>query len=174
MNDEINLLRINKKSNNGILIFKIVSYTFFGLSLLLGLIFFYLSKISDPSYVTVQESYVENKIKAQNDKISKLLFIKDRLTKINNILKSRDNFEGYLSTILNGIPSDVSTDSVSVDKKNISASFSSQNLKDINNVSDFLIGLYNKKEIFSNIVISSVLLDSGTGKYSLSISGQIF
>lgn len=176
MSKEINLLKLNNNSNSldFLLIFRILSYGFFGFAIIFGIIFLYLGNTTNPSFVTAQENFIQAQIKKQSSKIGTLLFIKDRINKINAILKDRNSFDTDLSIIVSGIPTNVNIDELSIDKKIVSLSFSSQSLSDISTVSNFLTSLYNQKKIFSQITINSVILDSTSGKYILSISGQIF
>lgn len=175
MSKEINLLRKTKKQNlflENLLIFKIISYFIFGVSLILTFLFFYLSKTQNNDSLLAQDGNLRNKLAGQNNKIAKFLFVKDRLFKINQILNKRNNFNLDIDEIEKGLPASVAVNSLSVDSKIISVSFSSSSLADINQFSNFLGTLSGKNSIFKQITIDSVLLDSTNNKYSLSITGN--
>lgn len=119
----------------------------------------------------------ENRILSNMSQVSpktvKYLFINDRLNNISNIISQRTDFEKKINILLSEVPQGVSVDSVSIDKKTLSVSFSSSSLYSMGLLIDNLTLMINNNRLLSKVIISGVGEDVLNGNYSLSAKAEL-
>lgn len=163
------LLR-KKKIINGL---RIISVVFLSLIVLSSIVVFFLRFTSPLDSLKKEESKLLTEISSSKQKMAKLLVASEKLKSISEIISQRPNFDKTIDTVLKEAPQNLQVSSLTIDKKNVVLTVSSQSLFSINTFMDNLINLYLNKKIFEKITLNNLSADQVLGKYSLTIEGNL-
>jgi len=170
---DINLLRNRRnsleKKEKTLLIVRVVAVGLVIITATLAIVLFFLN--TDPTLTTVknQEAALTQSLVANKDIITKQLFLVDRLQHIQTTLPKRNAFEGNIITMQHILPNDVTIDTLTFSKGEMTISVVSVSLSSINSLLDSLATKVASKQFLKSMTVDGVVADSKTGKYFLSI-----
>lgn len=177
MNDSINLAKAESsgdlRKRKKILILRTISFIFVGFVGIVSIILFILYARISVSSVKREQAKVTQSIALQKDKLAKFNLLNDRLRGINKILMERKNYTNILNSLLGLIPTGASPSVLNINKDGISITITSSSLLPLNKFIDNTVDLTSKKSLIREMVIESLVIDSKTGIYSLSIKAKI-
>ena len=139
----------------------------------ISVIFFLLTINPSFSSVKQQENTVLTRLSFAQGKVAKYLFIKNRITTIEQILKKRFPMDTVLSTVQQNIPDDVQIDAVNITNKTTSLKLSSSSLLSLNTVLTSTAKLLANKELFKKITVQSIVSDPLKQTYTLTIQAEL-
>lgn len=178
MNKDINLLankRKNAKSTNRKLIttFNIVAYASLGIVAICSIVLFVVRLQSPIANIKKEQETILFNLTNLADKSAKYKFINDRLVNISQIVSKRIDFEERIKSFLSEIPSEISVNSLSVDKNNITLDLSTNSLYSLGILMDRFIFMVENKKLISKAVFGSLSVDVERGMYSFSIKAEL-
>lgn len=177
MSREINLLP--KQSQNFLqkekvfIIVQIVAYGSFILSLTLSLILFFLGQNNDIVRLQSQQKSLETSITLLQNKQLQYMFVSDRISRIQAILKGRNDFSAILQNIEKLIPDSVAIQSLSLDKKTISLIVTSDSLSSMGQFIDLVSSSVKNKKLLKHVTFDNVIANPIKGVYTLSMQGEL-
>ncbi len=171
MSKEINLIYSKKKNRISqerlIKIVHRIAYACVGITALFAGGIYYLNQSVPLPALQKQEATITQNLTLSQQKILKLMLIKDRLTQINTIMNQRKNLDETIATIISALPQGVSVNSFALSTGKIDITVSSHSLLAINQFIDFSINKLNNKELFSTLTINGIVADAKSQTYSL-------
>lgn len=174
MNNGINLISSKKQNletqEKIVKVFRRVAYGSLIAVAFVAIGLFLLNYYSPLPKVTAQEQQVTQALLAQKAKIAKLLLLRDRLQHVDAIFLQNTSLEKTLTTIVLNTPGDVNVDTLGVNGTAVTIVFTSGSLTSMNTFMNFLSDQIAKKSLFKKATISSLALDTKSGKYTLSVS----
>ncbi|QQG40690.1 MAG: hypothetical protein HYV37_04000 [Candidatus Levyibacteriota bacterium] len=177
MNDKINLLKGSKakrfRQEKILKIIRISSVVSLTLVVLTSLIFFFLKFRLGVESLKEKENAAISQITAVSKKAGKLLYAESRIKDISDILKKRSTFDGVITETVNVIPSNITVQSLNLDKKNLSMTITSSSLLSIDKLLNGFENLSENKKIFAKITLEGLTVDPKTGKYTISLTGNL-
>lgn len=177
MNSSINLVKVDarqdSKRKKRVYALKVISIVFLFFVTAVSIILFILSARISVDSIKKDEGVATQSLLLQKDKLVKIYLLNDRLKSIESVLKQRKNYTNTFNTLLDQIPAEVSTTSLSIDKGDIALTVNSASLLPINKFLNNIIDLSTKKKLIRTMTIESLTIDSKTGTYSLSIKAKI-
>lgn len=108
-----------------------------------------------------------------SQKSAKLLLMKNRLKETAIIEKKRQHLDEIIGSVIEGVPADVSLNSLNIDIKSVSITASSNSLSSINIFLDRLVDKVVKGKIFNKIALDSLSLDSKGSRYILALTLEL-
>ncbi|MDP3726962.1 MAG: PilN domain-containing protein [bacterium] len=108
-----------------------------------------------------------------HQKTAKLLLMKNRLKETAIIEKKRQRLDETIGAVVEGVPADVSLSSLSVGKKDVSITASSNSLSSVNIFLDRLVNKVLQKKTFSKITLDSLSLDSKGNRYIIAFTLEL-
>src|SRR6266404_3434707 len=111
---------------------RLISIIFLFFVAISSITLFVLANRLSPESVKRDQDVALKAITSQKDKQAKYSLLTDRLSNINQILKSRKNYTSTLNSLIAQVPDGVSTTAMSVDNGNITLTVSSNSLLSIN------------------------------------------
>lgn len=171
MSKEINLIYSKKKSKISqerlIKLVNRVAYIIVAITALSAGGIYFLNQSVPLAALQKQESTITQNLTLSQQKILKLMLIKDRLSQINTITNQRKNFDETIATIISSLPEGVSVNTFALNTKAIDITVSSHSLVAINQFLDFSINKLNSKELFSKLTVNGLVADTKSQTYSL-------
>ncbi len=135
------------------------------------LLFFLINQIS-PSNVKKEEDKILFSIKFLREKQAKIAIVNSKILDISRILDTRTNFDSEINSLLEKIPSNISVNSLEIDKTKVAITVSSNSLTAIDEMLNNLFEMLSKKQIIKSLTIQSISSDQGGGSYSLSLKAN--
>ena len=163
-------LERNLKRLRIVKIFAVISLVIVALTSVLVFFINFTLPISD-----VKQSQKEalNNITSLHTKLATYYLIKDRINNISNIISNRKSYVDATNTVFGKIPSGLSTDALDVDTGTMILTVSGSSLLPMNQFLDNLIALGQSGKVIKNINILSLILDTKSGKYSLTVQADV-
>lgn len=178
MNNSINLLdyknKIVVKKNNSNQ--KTIRLTAIGLLFLVSsssIIFFILIAFSPLPELNRQHKIASFNLSHAVPEIVKIGLINERADNIKKIIDNRSSYDRILANLQKKLPIGVVFEAISIDKKSITLSISSNSLLRIEEFLNTLKKNDNESEKFSKIVLSSLSTDSVSDKFLVNLSIDI-
>lgn len=176
MRDEINLLRNlvrvaqPKKTLRLARLISIVSL--FSVSLLsVGL---FLLRLRSPiTSLRSEETSVLSTLSVLSTKGNKMVFINDRLTTIDELIKRRTEPQVSMENLLKIVPSQVVLSKLKVEGMTVSLTASSPSLVSLEKLIANITDLLANKQLFKKVVIGGIAVDKRAAMYSLSLEGEL-
>lgn len=177
MSENINLLSKNRVQNatQQRLLLLCKRLSIFSLLVTAGtsLLFFILTFSPILSNVKEQENTLLQNLNFSEKKIAKYLFVKDRITAAENIIKTRYPVNNLISTIQQQLPEDVHIETIDIEKKTLALKVSSPNLDHLNTALDNITALLHTKKMFRDILLQNIATDNVSQVYSLSLQANL-
>jgi hypothetical protein len=177
MSNSINLITPQKEGlerrQRTVKILRIISISFLLATFLLSLILFIISSRLSISDIKKQENSASDSLGLVHNKFAKLILVKDRMDNIQIIIKQRKNYQNLINSILKVVPQDSSINSLGIEKDKITLIVSSPSLLSINKFLDDIVTFSKNKKVINNVIINSLTVDQGLGRYILSVGGDI-
>lgn len=175
MND-INLIakkkEIYQRTKEKVKVFKIISIIFLFLVLALSISIFLLKLNSPITSLKREEKMLPSNAGEIKQKIAKIDILNERLSRITDVLANRPDFQSVINyTIENS--SNITMDSVSISKKNLSINLSSSSLNSLNMFINKMVELSSEKKIFGKIIMGGLTLDQKSQIYSVSLTADL-
>lgn len=173
----INLLRTegqeDVKTSKRKFILHVISLVFLSFVGIVSIVLFIISNRISPEAIRQQQDKIIKSITLQKDKQAKYGLLVDRLSSVNQILKTRKNYTKTLNALVAIVPSGLVTTGLSVENSDISMTVSSTSLSPINDFLTKLLDLVSKKYLIRDMTIETLTVDRVTGNYSLVIRAKI-
>lgn len=177
MNKEINLITTSKnlssKKERSLHILQYSAVIFLVFVILSSLILFILNTNSLLVKSLQDEKVISDNLVFVKNKVVTYFLIKNRIKDINDILKTRTNFEDLILQMKNAFPLDVVINAFFIKKGTLSFVVNSTSLDSIKKISDFLADEVSKKQLFKKITINSLVVDIKTEKYIFSVDAEL-
>lgn len=175
MNENINLIRRTKESKEKREISKYLNLSAIiclSAVLFFAVLFFIIkTAIVSPSLINEEKNLLAQ-ISSLNKRTAKIIFIKNRLINILDIEKNRADLTKYMDTIFNS-SQNISVDSLSFGKKELTVTISSFSLLDINSFIDKIQEIFNSGNEFKKVDVNNLSVDGKTGKYVLTVDIEL-
>ncbi len=171
---DINLLsteKVSLRTQNRILILRVLSVSFLFFVALFSIALFILSSQISPEAVRNIQGQTLQKISLLSERNAKYSLLSDRLRIIKTLLGARKNYTQTLNSVLDQVPQNVNIRGLKIDKDGISVTVSSNSLLLINEFLDNLSTNLDKK-IIKDMTIEGLTVDKQTGIFSLSIKAK--
>lgn len=120
-----------------------------------------------------EEASTLNDISYLHDKAAKLYLANDRVSNINNIIAKRKNYSEVVNKIVGLMPSDLSIDSLTITDQAILLTVSSNSLQSINQFLNSYVDFGNKGKPIDSVSVDNLVVNTKTGRYSLSFKAQV-
>jgi hypothetical protein len=177
MTENINLLAKknahNVQQERVLKLCKQVSVVFLLITAGSSLLFFILTLNPSLSSIKEQENNMLTNLSFTQGKVAKYLLIKNRLTMIGNIVKTRYPIDVIISTVQQQVPSDVSIDTMSIENKTLVMTLSSPSLVSLNIFLTNITSLGQNKSIIKKMVLESMSANAGLTSYTLSLKANL-
>lgn len=174
MNSDINLLKKESRTQEKrVKILRIISVVAAGTVAIFSIALFVFNRQSTLDPIKREQNVVLQNLSFLSEKEAKLSLLNDRLNNLENILGFRKNYIKSVNSIIDELPSDVSTTSLSLDKDGILLIASSNSLSSINTFLNSLIDLSEKKHLIKDLIIESLTVGTTGIRYSLSIKAKL-
>ncbi len=138
-----------------------------------ALAIFLLNKNTSLDSLKAQQQSLRANFSLLHDKTAKNYLLVDRVTKIAAITKKKSTFIGNITTIEQLVPPDVSIDTFTINKTNVSMNVSSSSLISLGKYMDGLNKLVGNKGFFKKITIDNAIADEKAGKFIVSMKGDL-
>ncbi len=142
------------------------------ISLMSLIIFILYSSLSLGSIKNDQNSTL-NSISYLHSKAAQLAIVNNRLVDISNVLSKRKNYTNSINILKQQMPPGVTTSQLSISNGNVTFVVSSQSLDSLNTFLNNIISLAQKQQTIDKIYIESLVINTKTGSYSLSIKASL-
>ncbi len=173
MSNDINLLKKNKNQFQDLSPTLKKVRTFGIISLFLVCILsvgLFIVKLQSPiSQLQAEEEVMRTRVKQLSKKQTKTLFIKERLQNINQILATRTQFEKLMNNMTQIMPSGVTVDAFSIDKKQANLTVTSPSLLPLKEFTQRILDYSEAKKEFLTVVIENTAYSEQSHLYKLSI-----
>lgn len=136
-------------------------------------VIFFLQKNYSLTAIQSQQASVTSKLALLHDKTTKEVALIDRTKKIASILKTRADLVDKISLIQKQAPQDVTIDTLTISKTDVSFLVTSKSLTSLQKFIDALTNLVAKKTLLQKITIDNVVIDQVSGTYSVNIHGVL-
>lgn len=177
MNEDINLVPGKRKTEAAqkkllakLRLFSIILLAitaFFSVSL-------FLLKLQSPlPSLRKEENNLLTSLSLLSQKSAKILIMKNRLNEIVILEKKRKRLDETIGAVIEGAPSDLSLNSLNVDKKSVSVTASSNSLSSLNIFLDGLVDKAVKGKTFNKITLDSLSLDSKGNRYVIAVTLEL-
>lgn len=178
MNKEINLIYKQQKDlikkEQQVRLANLLAIMSLAVVVITSAVLFIINRTSSLPAILQQEKVATQNLSFLQKRVGNLLLVKSRLHDIDTIIKSQDNLDSTLQKLEEGLPTNVTVESLSITKTHITLTVSSPSLVSINQFLDFLISESGKKELVKKVTVNSLLADTKLGKYTLSIDSDLF
>lgn len=118
-----------------------------------------------------QEQTVAN-IALLHKKLVTYSLINERIKNISGIISARKNYGKTSDIILSKLSPDLTIDSLAIEKNTLTIGISGQSLITINKFIDDILDLSNGGKTIKNLVVQSLLLNSGNEKFTLNMQAD--
>lgn len=135
----------------------------------LSVALFLLNRQLSPTSIRAQQASVLSNITLLAPKQAKILVLSLRLNDISTILQRRTKYDQILGAIFQNSPTSLSINSLSLSKGLVNLTVSANSLLSINQFIDNLTDMTIKKQFIKTLTIDSLVLNSRTGGYLLSL-----
>ncbi|MCL4353491.1 hypothetical protein M1615_03455 [Patescibacteria group bacterium] len=174
MTKEINLLPLGSRPGHnkkrGLILFRWISFSFLILVVVSSLISLILNYFSPIPALKNREVSLLSEFAPLNNKIAKYLYLKDRITKIKTIFATRGSLSKDVNLLETQLPSGLSINSLSIDKKKVNVTVSAFSLVPVSIFLDKIVKLTASGKAFSSVSLLSLGLNPLSGNYSLTLS----
>lgn len=152
---------------------RLIAFLFLFALFISSLSFFFLNVQLSPERIKKQEDAVAAKFTPINERMVKLVFLKDRVKEIDGILKKRSSFEEKVQEIVQNVPSsNIALDSIDLNKTFVSMSFTSSSLRATEELLDTFLEMAKQKKLFKTLTVGG--LNRGIdGKHQLVIQANL-
>jgi len=173
MNSDINLIK-QEVGNASAKRLKILRATSVAVALVVAvssIVLFAATRQNSLEGVKAEQNSILQNITLLGEKAAKLNFLNDRVRNIEGIINERKNYISTVGLVLDGMPSNVSTSSLTLDKENILLTVSSNSLSGINEFLNNTIEFTEGKHLLGDLTIES--LSAQGGLYSLTLKAKL-
>jgi len=177
MSKEINLITRKEKNisptNKRIVIFRYISYGTLFLVALCSVGILILKAMLPTSQLAQAETQARSQLNAKSQDGLQLVYTKERLDTIDEILEKRPNVTGIIDAIMGQNPNNLTVSTLNLDTKKIVFNISST---DANLLRDYLTNLVDKtrtNKSFSKVTLESFGIETKAGKYSASLTLEL-
>lgn len=173
MNSDINLI----KKESGVILaerikpLRMFAITIASLVVLLSVTFFIITRQESLGSIKAEQNSLFQNISFLKDKAAKLNFLNDRVRNIESIIRVRKNYINTVSIILDGMPSDVLSTSLTLDKENILLTVYSSSLSSVNKFLNNTIEVTQEKHLLRDLIIES--LTAQNRQYLLTLKAKL-
>lgn len=134
---------------------------------------FFLNRTTSLAELQVQRNTLKSSLSLLHDKAITNILLLDRFRKIQALQKNQVSFVADITTIQSLVPDGVTIDTFALDQKTIILSVSSYSLVPVNTFLDRVNALYAQKELFKKVTIDNVSANASSGKYSVTVNGDL-
>lgn len=173
MNSDINLIKreTGGRSAKRLKYLRILSIVIASLVVLTSVALFIATRQNSLEGVKAEQNSLLQNILSLQEKAAKLNFLNDRLRNIESITNERKNYIKTVNIILDGLPSDVLTTSLTLDKNDVLLTVSSSSLSSINEFLNNTIEVAQEKHLLRDLIIESLAAQSR--QYSLTLKAKL-
>jgi len=177
MKSDINLLlktktEVAKKLKlSGLL--KIISITSVVVIVLLALSLYILSRLLSLEPIKEKQNAVISNINLLKNKQAKLIIVRNKLDNAAQIITKRPKFDSDIRTVIAKVPSEVSSQSLNLDKQKLTFNVASNSLKQINDFINNFTEMARSKNLIQDLTLGGVNFDPKSGSYSINIEGSM-
>lgn len=177
MKSDINLLLktktdLTKKSKTSNLL-KIISIISVVLIIIISLSLFILSRQLSLEPIKEKQIAVLNNINLIKNKQAKFIVVSSNLDNAAQIITNRPKFDSDIREILAKVPNEVSSQSLQLDKNNLTFNVESNSLKEINNFINNFAEMAKSKNLIQDLTLEGINFDPKSGSYNLNIQASI-
>nr|MBI5456074.1 hypothetical protein [Candidatus Levybacteria bacterium] len=151
---------------------KIIAIGFLAMVALVSVLLFVAIFALPTSSVKKEQEQALSNISSLSEKFFKYSLIGDRLNSIAGIIKSRKNYSLLINTVLSKLPADLSVDTMTIDNGTFILIVSGGSLTPMDNFIEDVVILGNKENIIKNLSIQSLVVNTGSGKYTLTLQAD--
>lgn len=177
MNEDINLVpgkrKIALEQKKLVLRLRLFSIILLAVTVFSSVLLFLLKLQSPLPSLQREKNTLLTNLTLLSQKSAKLLLIKNRLNEVAIIEKKRQRLDELIGSTLEGVPQDVSFNSLSIDKKSISITSSSNSLSSINIFLNRLVDKVVKGKNFNKITLDGLSLDSKANRYIIALTLEL-
>lgn len=172
MNEGINLLESNKKTNSVIPLKHLQTMRIIVVGLLFivsvsSVILFILVTISPLPTLQKQEQSLEQSVTLSKDYIVKLALVKERTKAIAQFLANRQDFDQTLEILESKLTGDATIIAIQATNTGMTVTAESSSLQDVDNFLNGLIALVQQKKDFSQVTLINLTNDQVNNKYEV-------
>lgn len=173
MNSDINLIKreTSKISAKRLKYLRIASIVIASLVALTSVALFITTRQNSLESIKAEQNSLLQNISSLQEKAAKLNFLSDRLRNVESITNERKNYIKTVSAILDGLPSDVLTTSLTLDKNEVLLTVSSSSLSSINEFLNNTIEVAQEKHLLRDLIIENLAAQSR--QYSLTLKAKL-
>lgn len=121
--------------------------------------------------IKAQQNFLLQNITLLGDKAAKINFLNDRVKNIESITKERKTYTKTVATILEGLPSNVTTNSLTLSEEDMLLTVSSNSLAAVNEFLNTTIAVAEEKHLLRDLTIESLTAQERT--YTLTLKAKI-
>lgn len=177
MNDDINLVpgkrRIAFEQKKLVLRLRLFSIILLIVTVFSSVLLFLFKLQSPLPSLQREKNMLLTNLSLLSQKSAKLLLMKNRLNEVVIIEKKRQRLDELIGSVLEGVPQDVLFSSLSIDKKSVSITASSNSLSSINIFLDRLVNKVVKGKNFNKITLDGLSLDSKANRYIIALTLEL-
>lgn len=154
-------------------LFKMVAIASLVLAASSSLILFIITLALPISSVKKTQEQTLSNISVLHEKLVKYALINDRVKNISEIMSNRKNYASLANTIFGKLPQELSVETMILEDKTFTLSVSGNSLIPVNDFIDDMVEIGDSGKIIKNLTIQSLVLNSGNGKYILSMEADV-
>jgi hypothetical protein len=113
------------------------------------------------------EEKIKTKLSVFQPDIYKLAFINERGDSIRKVISQRPGYDKKIEVIESRLPADVNLETLTINKKNYTLKFSSNNLNSLDGLLKNLVDATGKDKDFIRVYLTSISLDKDNQKFTL-------
>ncbi|MBP9719295.1 MAG: hypothetical protein KBD46_02405 [Candidatus Levybacteria bacterium] len=167
---DINLLPkkegINLENDQTAIVFRRISLGFLSVTAITSIILFIIIIQSPLTKVRQQELALFSEIERYKIQMSRNVIINERLISISNLLKKRNQFQIYISGVLDVVPSSVVVTTLTIDEKTMLMTANTTSLSAVNQFFDAVTNMQKEKRLVKSVILQSFSFQQDTGKYN--------
>jgi Tfp pilus assembly protein PilN len=170
---DINLLpqkntKVALEQQKVILVFRVIAIIAISIVTVSAVVVFFLKATSPLPTLKKQEASLLTVLTNSQAKSVRYQYLVSRMKDISGLISSRADFHTKINTLTQNIPSDVTMESVGLDRKSVTISFTSPSLVQVNTLLDNFINLVSKNSIIKSLTLNGITVDASGYSFSLS------
>jgi Tfp pilus assembly protein PilN len=176
MNNTINLL-IPEKHNPELIkrikILRVISLSFLFIVVLVAISVFFLVLSSPLPKLRKEESAAVQQLSLLRSKSGKLFLLRERLSRIDNIVNKRQDFNHMIGKIQTTLPADVTIEHLKMNDGLLSVTVNSPSLLPINTFIANMTTLKSEDTLFSSLTLSNLAYDEENPIYKVTVTAKL-
>lgn len=150
-------------------VFRRAAIIFFGVVAGITAIVFLLNIFSPVNGLKKERETLLAQLSSQNKKLSKYVFIRNRLQDVSDILDKRGEYNKIIQQLVTSVPQDAKIDALKIEANKVNVTVTASSLSSINSFIDSIVGLTNSSQIFKRAVLEDLASDTKNGRFNLVI-----